>query len=532
MSEIKSLPRKLKEDINKKAKLNFSENVLTKIELKRLFLATYYDTRIKKDNIGFTLENVNNRVCYTISSYNIILRLQYILYNGINNLVEKGEIIRLNRKIQQNECLTKDESDSYNKYLVIQSLLEFSDIELVKKIARDNTTIFTKEHIYEIRMAFIRKRLLQLTFYDNYTPNLNTLTKKYLLSKLKDLENILNDINGLFVNETLYESFQMIIFNMYYIGDTSLSFKLNYFTDNATDINHTARPENLDLLNEIEQYLIDIDAAISNATDDSGAHVQLKIPAEYNTLTHEICALIAKYRNRTLTIADFPPNQCINNELINLPENKKFLLDAFGLSPDGELCPGGSATFPLQALIDIIDNTNINDIDSTDTTKYIINNKYRGQLDNFIALYDTPVNQRGFKKEGFKIVGLLLNCGQGHSISAQCYGSDCDKKTYTIINDDTRTTFDIKDSNASKKYGKLCNFDTITIETIVYEPDNLILKLKKQIDNDILYIMDDRSPIGNLPYLEKRVDFVHGGDYYQKYLKYKSKYLQLKNIYN
>ena len=49
----------------------FSENVLSKNDLKKLFIATYNSTRVGTE-IGIPLNNVTNTICYFISGFNII----------------------------------------------------------------------------------------------------------------------------------------------------------------------------------------------------------------------------------------------------------------------------------------------------------------------------------------------------------------------------------------------------------------------------------------------------------------------------
>ena len=156
-------------------------------------------------------------------------------------------------------------------------------------------------------------------------------------------------------------------------------------------------------------------------------------------------------------------------------------------------------------------------------TNYII--RKFGSLDTIL----NDINKLGIPD--YKIVGITLNCGNRHSISALCYGTDCDTKTFTVLNDLTRNVNNLL--TGPFKFGDHCSSDinVIKIETILYEKNDVVSKIEIKINTDIPSIIKKRFPRVRL-----QIDLpkIHGGNindiYYKKNLKYKEKYLSLKKF--
>jgi len=120
-------------DINNiilKSKKKFKENILSKNELKYIFIYTYDDKRI--NNIGLPIHNKSDNICYFITGFNMIARLQYIIYKEIDNLIQLDEIKKYIDKIDNNICwyqaelIQKKGKDYYFEILLI---LNFENIE-------------------------------------------------------------------------------------------------------------------------------------------------------------------------------------------------------------------------------------------------------------------------------------------------------------------------------------------------------------------------------------------------------------------
>ena len=144
--------------ITSKSKIYFKENILSKDELKYMFIHTYDDKRI--NNIGLPIHNKSDRICYFITGFNMIARLQYIIYKEIDNLVELDEIKKYIDKIHNNVCLNDIESKKFNKYLLIQTLIEIHSEDILKKI-------YNNRYDERIIQNFIESRLNEYAFSES-----------------------------------------------------------------------------------------------------------------------------------------------------------------------------------------------------------------------------------------------------------------------------------------------------------------------------------------------------------------------------
>ena len=166
------------ENIKKKLKLKFTENIMSKNELKFLFIYTYDDKRVK--DIGLPMYNKNNNICYFITGFNLIARLQCIIYSEINNLDDN--IKKIIDKINKNKCLDDLESKKFNKYLLIQTLIEVHSDEIINKIISDSISEENK------RQKFIENRLSEFTFPEStLNKNIDELFIDYLIKKCGEI---------------------------------------------------------------------------------------------------------------------------------------------------------------------------------------------------------------------------------------------------------------------------------------------------------------------------------------------------------
>lgn len=127
-------------DIRREAKLNIKENIFSKDKLKKIFIFNY------KNGYGAgritALHNAEYQ-CFRNAAFYLLLRCQKQLWNLINTLpIEPSDVIIGN-------------SNYLNKYLVIQSLIELMDDEIIKKLITDAMS----PQLQEKRRIFLDDRL-------------------------------------------------------------------------------------------------------------------------------------------------------------------------------------------------------------------------------------------------------------------------------------------------------------------------------------------------------------------------------------
>lgn len=536
------ITRKIYENI----KINFYENILSKDDLKILFASTYENTR--KKVVGFTLYNIGDSVCYTLSSFNLLSRMQGVILNEIDNLVNISVIIE---KIKKNECVNNIEATNFNKYLLIQTFIELHDnnilLQLKDKLLTSTIIIPKDDIISHLRINFIRKRLEQYVFpeevFDVRDPFEDDIKKSN-----NEIKNIINE----FVELTNYDTyFGNILSNVYTFDD-----RLEWLGMSRGDIGHPNDNGYENILKDYKQLLTDIQKNIEkyynsniditgiNLTNFDLSIIQPPVTTEselknhfilkkneIDTLSNHLIMIIDKYLDNKMTKADFIINQCNNIDLSKKSENVRFSVDMFGLTV-GNVCPAGNTTLiTIQALINILDSTHITEYDISENISAYVIRKF-GNLTTKLSDINT------LNIPNYKIVGITLNCGNRHSISALCYGDDCITQNFTVLNDMTRNInkFIDRSGNISitGNFGSVCsqNLSDIKIETILYEKNNVVADIQTKIIMDIKNIIIALFPKATrIP-----IDFptIHGGNindiYYTKYLKYKEKYLNLKKL--
>lgn len=536
------IKRKIYENIN----INFYENILSKNDLKILFASTYENTR--KKVVGFTLYNIRDSVCYTLSSFNLLSRMQGVILNEIDNLVNISDVVE---KIKRNECVNNIEANNFNKYLLIQTFIELHDNNILLKL-KDKlltpTIIIPKDDIIShLRINFIRKRLEQYVFpeevFDVRDPFEDDIKKsnneiKNIINEFFELTNYDTYFGNILSNvNTFDERLEWLVKSRGDIGqpnDNGYENILKDYKQLLTDIQQNIQKyynSNIDITGiDLTNFDLSIISATATTESELKNYFELK-KKEIDTISNHLITLIDKYLNNTITKADFTINHCNNIDLSKKSENLRFSVDMFGLTV-GNVCPLGNTTLiTIQALINILDSTHITEYDISGNISAYVIRKF-GNLTTRLSDINT------LNIPNYKIVGITLNCGNRHSISALCYGDDCITQNFTVLNDMTRNINQLIDSSGNVSitgnFGSLCsqNLNDIKIETILYEKNNVVSDMQTKINIDIKNIIITLFPkAGKIP-----IDFptLHGGNindiYYTKYLKYKEKYLNLKKL--
>lgn len=574
------------ENIKKKLKLKFTENIMSKNELKFLFIYTYDDKRVK--DIGLPMHNKNNNICYFITGFNLIARLQYIIYSEINNLDDN--ITNLVDKINKNECLNDSESKKYNKYLLIQTIIEVHSNEIINKIIPVPISIEEKIQI------FIESRLSEFTFPEStLNKNIDELFIDYLIKKCGEISikcnNYFNNkynkylsinyINKIVEDKKVLEgSYKNLksFSNIHKIFDTiktRIEGKHYDFKDNYkllfTQINMYISEYFNILINNFGKYFckIKIDdnniilKFINNNEDIKNVYTNFydkltkkdieELEKDFTEIYNEMKELLKLNYKRIydiLKIEDLPINPsrevCTNDKLKKIYENIKFMRENLAVNASKN---GSESSVVVNSLINILDT------DKIDTDNVSLNTKYQeidmsseqSPNETYIIDYDKPYYiqnitiesklQKGNifdslkdkffaetkNKKKYRLCGISFVC-PGHSVASICYNTNCDKtdKTYPthiVINEISKFENQLNNSENLYNFGKLCNNGSYYIDKLLYESVEYSQTLKN--------LMNEFISSNNL----KIKSFQTGGNiinYYDKYMKYKQKYINLK----
>jgi hypothetical protein len=142
-------------------------------------------------------------------------------------------------------------------------------------------------------------------------------------------------------------------------------------------------------------------------------------------------------------------------------------------------------------------------------------------IDNIDNIKQKSFRKLNGKDTHYNLVGVLYDCPKGiaHQITSICYGTNCidTPPIHNFHDDDKIIKHSLKDNI---KIGILwgCNTE-MNVQFLLYERVSVIYDLQKQI-NDFIQSKNLVLPT--------KVT-IHGGNYREKYLKYKKKYLLLKN---
>ena len=210
-------------------------NIKSKTQLKKIFFDTIETQRIGTiENTGLKLSNIDEKICYFITGINFIYRLRWILLKEIDELIDKPSIENIvdiiNSKIgleTDSQCLSEIDAKNFNKYLVLQTMIEAGTLTDKKKCVN-----------------FIIKRLLNLQSYDDVIHRLieynqhfydiinviNEKTKELDIYKLKNkindliVKNNISDINEI---KNIYETQFNILYTL--IDQNKDKLTTNYF---------------------------------------------------------------------------------------------------------------------------------------------------------------------------------------------------------------------------------------------------------------------------------------------------------------
>jgi len=501
------------------AQYDFVANIKTQDELKKIFINSYNNSRGSAiDTVGIPLVNMTNSICYFISAFNIVSRLQYVIYNEINKLENLTDVFK---KIKADECLEKNESKKFNKYLLIQTIIEVHTQEITNK------------------NKFIHERLRQFTFSkDNI--DYNAMITDELLKELSNLRlllaevsvmtgnsvvikiiiKLINYINGVFSASKMYET-AINYESIYKIGNTYFLEAKNIFLKNYH--NWTTDDKELNLSN-LKSDCPDFDENELNFSSETYAVSLLKNLLLSHKKFEEVGIIFNKAISKDITMDILCTNTMLNNNVINT----EFLRIFFGITINGKSPSGGlMSTFSVQALLDCLDTEDVKIMGDNITFDNVKEKITKQKIPYVIFIFDnltqllnnTFTNLKNDEMDAYNLVTLSYSCGHAHSIISTCYGENCLNLKHVLINEHERHELDLK--NFSKGFkGKHCKFESMTLENITFELDLCVKKLKDDIK---IYSTSNSLTLPN----------IHGGEdnFKLKYLKYKSKYVALKKIY-
>ena len=489
----------------------FIRNLKSKDELKTLFINNYDNSRgSTQDTVGLPLTNTNETICYFISAFNIVSRLQYVIFNEIDKLSDLAPIIV---KLNADECLEDAESKKFNKYLLIQTIIEVH-----------------AQRITDDRINFIHDRLKQFTFSKNIAGLQNVMMTKIHdeLDKLKENLVKLNDLieveNLVQFGLNLITQINQDINSAYSTGDTTNLYK--NFIDVVNE-KYKVIKENFNeyydkWMTEEELNLVVIRVDDPYYDEDNNEKLK-KMLQTINLQFNTVDELIRQFTSGDTTIHVLCANSLLQNNFIN----KAFLKTFFAITIDGNIPGDSMSSIAILALIDCLDTTDvkiISDMGTIESIKanikeqnipYVIYNY--GEL-NYLLETDY-VNLKNNEDNSYNLVTLSYNCGSKHSVVSTCYGTECTNFKHILINEDTNHALDLKDFNKGTK-GKLCVPHTMSLENITFELDSYV----KKLSNDIQTYSESKG---------LTMPAIHGGardEFKLKYLKYKNKYLMLKQM--
>jgi hypothetical protein len=164
--------------------------------------------------------------------------------------------------------------------------------------------------------------------------------------------------------------------------------------------------------------------------------------------------------------------------------------------------------------------TNISTI-STNPNYIMVNMSSQPKISDFITNIHNYVDKTNANGINYKLVGILYDCLNGvpHQISSVCFGDNCNLPTpkHIFMDDHHKNVMDLSNPFDLSKLKWGCAIET-RVTYLLYESDNAVTGLKSKIDSYLAASLGNHSN-----------SFQIGGDYYQKYLKYKNKYIELKN---
>ena len=468
--------------------INFQDNPLSVEKLKKHIknFDIYKSSRI--DKFGIPQHNLSNNTCFMISTINILSRLQIVLYDLVEKLNELDNIKLTNiiEKLKQDNCLEKEEVEYYNKRLLLQTLLELDNDDIINSINDIRITDITEKRTY-----FIQHRLFQIEFYKNMAKyelyndcllRLQQLFQEDIDEIFGKYDTVIGSVCNAIKNEDLMNEFYTLCGDIFY-GEY----------ENIATMTESQR-ETLynESINKINKFFNDLQFNSPYLEE-----IQVKLD-EINNLnkTISLSYLNKECKNSKLRL---------NNEILNNIQTNIFGIefnnyisypDGFTYTPSIQ---GNSTMYTIPYFVKLLCGMDINTDKISNYIKILsfdeIVQGHNYDSDYIIynaALRDTtiivPIN-------GYKIVGITYKCTKGgtpHSVSAVCYG-DCNIDSYTLIDDSI--------AHKNENYRNPQNCNTAKVELVIYEN------------------------IEKLEEMKKTYSFMHGGaiNYSKKIEKYKKK---------
>jgi len=222
--------------IYQKSKANFMDNIIEKEELKIIFYKSFYRFKQEKGKFtfGYPINNETNSECFRISGFNIFMRMHNKIWDEIDKLCDIAKIRDCVTKVQQDKCLTEEETKDYNKYLLLQTSIEISSKEILEKIYPGE--ILTKQRQKLLNERF-KKISLEAIITDGFGKYIDPVlyvkdSKNY--NKLFYLENI----------KEMYDEFaKKYDINFYFKTEVNISTLYEFFEDSSSEVRKSSCEE-------------------------------------------------------------------------------------------------------------------------------------------------------------------------------------------------------------------------------------------------------------------------------------------------
>lgn len=545
--------------IKTKSNKFFKDNILSKNELKYIFIYTY-ENRVK--DVGLPIFNKADKICYFITGFNIIARLQYIIYKEIDNLTDIDEIKRYVHKINNNLCLDDEESKKFNKYLLIQTLIEVHSDDIIKKIYysvspnniqkfiefRLNQYSFSESTLnkninqklieYIIYQCDIIKNKCETYFKNKYNKYLDTgyvykiigkksdgITDKTekdaleegnndYLKKFSDIYRLFNSIKSFIERETFDmngmkskitdDNFIQIKDKIHYFVMILLKNIGKYFckiTDKDGHIQYFILKQKTEKSNITEIY----NNFYGNLKEKDIETLEKNFTEIYNDIK-DLLRLIYYKIYDLLKITDFkqitPDEICNITKLNNMDKNKIFLSEKLAVNA---FRSGSESSIVINSLIDML-NTNFietkNNFTFVNKPYYIYNQPDRNitneQIPGFLR------NKYEIKNNGktYKLCAVSFVCPR-HSVTALCYDENCNNKDFIAINEMDKFNINLNEkytTNEQYNLGKMCERHKYYIDKMIYESIEHKNELKTEMN---AYITKNRLGINKIQIIYK-----------------------------
>ncbi len=473
---------------------DFLSNIIPKNQLKRKFIENYnYIYGGEVENSGIPLDNIKDKICYFLTAFNLISRLQYTIFREIDNLCEIDFLYYVQDKVLQDKCLEVEEAQQFNKYLLIQTIIEAQEERFRTNYVERSVFIKNRLYAYVLDKSMFsgkileQKKLIQkitsedLEFFGDYILE-EDYEKNYEQNFLEKIDRLYRDISITFDNLFRYEGKDFEEETASYIKKTSKLYRprvselLNYINEKGSkfleyEFIGKIQPVLLKLEHDLELFerYSDIDIECTNKQNE-----EMNITKKVNSL----CLIIGSYAP-----SGNSPEPAVRIFLSNIDPNMESTV--YTLEPLRQLEILHRGTGP-----DYIFNTSL----LTENAKQLIK-----------ELYESDYN----------LCGVAWNCNNRHSISSICFGKDCKDLVHIYLNEDKQR---IK-VPIGEYSGYMCHpKEKVSGTLLLFERRTSVCKLKK--------LMKEYSEENGM-----EMPIVRGGNfnYYKKYLKYKKKYLELKN---